>query len=51
MKSDGLEGARKGRLNCDAGFKQQLAKASYEAGASIARPALEHGPHANMVYE
>ena len=51
MKSDGKEGTRKGRLNYDAGFKQQLAKASCEAGVSIARLALEHGLNANMVHK
>ena len=50
LKSDGKEGTRKGRLNYDAGFKQQLAKASCEAGVSIARLALEHGLNANMVH-
>ena len=51
LKSDGKEGTRKGRLNYDAGFKQQLAKASCEAGVSIARLALEHGLNANMVHK
>ena len=51
LKSDGKEGTRKGRLNYDAGFKQQLARASCEAGVSIARLALEHGLNANMVHK
>ena len=51
MKSEGTAGTRKGRLNYDAGFKQQLAKASCEPGVSIARLALEHGLNANMVHK
>ena len=51
LKSDGKEGTCKGRLNYDTGFKQQLAKASCEAGVSIARLALEHGLNANMVHK
>jgi transposase len=51
LKSDVKAGSRKGRLNYDAGFKQQLAKASCEPGVSIARLALEHGLNANMVHK
>ena len=51
MKSEGTAGTRKGRLNYDAGFKQQLAKASCEPGVSVAGLALEHGLNANMVHK
>ena len=51
LKADVKAGSRKGRLNYDAGFKQQLAKASCEPGVSIARLALEHGLNANMVHK
>ena len=51
LKSDVKAGSRKGRLNYDTGFKQQLAKASCEPGVSIARLALEHGLNANMVHK
>ena len=51
LKSDGKAGTRKGRLNYDAGFKQQLAKASCEPGVSIAGLALEHGLNANMLHK
>ena len=49
--SEGKAGTRKGRLNYDTGFKQQLAKASCEPGVSIAGLALEHGLNANMVHK
>ena len=51
LKSEGKVGTRKGRLNYDAGFKRQLAKASCEPGVSIAGLALEHGLNANMVHK
>ncbi|MES2832447.1 MAG: transposase [Pseudomonadota bacterium] len=51
LNSDGKTGSRKGRLNYEAGFKLQLAKAACEAGVSIARLALEHGLNANMVHK
>ena len=51
MKTEGKEGTRRGRLNYDAEFKQQVAEASCEAGVSIARLALKHGLNANMVHK
>lgn len=51
LKSDGKAGSRKGRLNYEAGFKLQMAKAACEAGVSIAGLALEHGLNANMVHK
>ena len=43
LKSEGTVGTQKGRLNYDAGFKQQLAKASCERSVLVARLALKHG--------
>ena len=51
LKSEGKAGTRKGRLNYDARFKQQLAKASCEPGVSIAGLALAHGLNANMLHK
>ena len=51
LKLEGKAGTRKGRLNYDAGFKQQLAKASCEPGVSIAGLALAHGLNANMLHK
>ena len=51
LNLEGKAGTRKGRLNYDAGFKQQLATASCQPGVSVAGLALEHGLNANMVHK